>query len=63
MSVQKLLRRLQEMTNWRDRKAIVGKIPVSMDVSLSCQLLQLGSSLWELWTFIFSKKEYLSFSK
>lgn len=36
VSVQKLLRRLQEMTNWRDRKAIVGKMPVSMDVSLSC---------------------------
>lgn len=39
VSVQKLLRRLQEMTNWRDRKVIVGKTPVSMDVSLSCQLL------------------------
>lgn len=36
VSVQKLLRRLQEMRDWRDRKAIVGKIPVSMDVSLSC---------------------------
>lgn len=57
MSVQKLLRRLQEMTNWRDRKAIVGKIPVSMYVSLSCQLLQLRSSLWELWTFIFFKEK------
>lgn len=57
VSVQKLLRRLQEMTNWRDRKAIVGTIPVSTDVSLSCQLLQLRSSLWELWTFIFFKEK------
>lgn len=64
MSVQKLLRRLQEMTKWRDRKVTVGKIPVSMDVSLSCQLLQLRNSLWELWIlFFFSKKKYLSFSK
>lgn len=39
MSVQKLLRRLQEMINWRDRKLTVGEIPVSMDVSPSCELL------------------------
>lgn len=39
VSVQKLLRRLQEMTNWRDREVTVGKTAVSMDVSLTCQLL------------------------
>lgn len=57
VSVHKLLRRLQEMTNWRDRKVIVGKIPVSMDVSLSC----LRNSLWELWTLLFFFKEKIFF--
>lgn len=64
VSVLKLLRRLQEMTNWRDRKAFVGKNTSfhGCEFELSVSLAE-KQPLGALDFIFFSKKKYFSFSK